>query len=616
MLQLGFNPAKLGGTMETKTNPKRQEVPLEMTWDLTLVYASNEEWESDFSTIESQLGAFEAFKGQLDKPQSLLECLKFRDESSQLIGKLYSYASLKKSQDNGDSEAQARYDRISGLYSRRAAATSFIEPEILEIPTEKLRSVIAGESGLWLYEYYFETLERSRAHSRSGEVEEVLAQLAETRGAAEQAFRMFDHVDLKFPRVKDENGTEQELTHGTYINFLQSSDRDVREAAFHAMHGTFVSWKNTLAATLTGTVKSHVAMARIRKYPSVLHSELSPDAIPTEVYTNLLSTVRERLPVLHRYLALRKKMLKLDELQMWDLYVPMIADVEREVSYEEGKALVLDSIAPLGEAPRAVLQRGFEERWVDVLENEGKTSGAFSNGSYLTPPYILMNYQEKLESVFTLAHEWGHSLHSYMSREAQPSIYSGYTIFVAEVASTLLEALLSHKMLQDARDSGDKALQLYLLNQTAERFRTTLYRQTLFAEFELKIHERVEKNEALTADWMTETYLQINRDYYGAEVNVDEISGIEWARIPHFYYGYYVYQYATGISAAQSLARQILLEGEPAVERYLNFLRGGGSKTSIELLRGAGIDMTTPEPINVAIDIFEETIAEMEKLAE
>ncbi len=601
--------------METKTLLKRSEVPAEMTWDLTPVYASTEDWEADFATIESQLSAFDAFKGQLDSASSLLECLKFRDQSGQLIGKLYSFASLSKSGDNADSDAQARYDRITGLYSRRAAASAFIEPEILQIAPEKLRSMMSSESGLWLYEYYFETLERSRSHSRSGEVEEVLAQLAETRDAAQQAFRMFDHADLKFPKVHDEKGQEQELTHGTYINFLQSTDQKVREAAFRAMHGTFAGWKNTLAATLSGTVKSHVAMARIRKYPSVLHAELSPDAIPTEVYTNLVSTVRERLPVLHRYLALRKKMLGLDELQMWDLYVPMIENVERQVSYEDGKKLVLDSIAPLGDDARGVLQRGFEERWVDVLENEGKTSGAFSDGSYLTPPYILMNYQEKLESVFTLAHEWGHSLHSHLAREAQPYVYSGYTIFVAEVASTLLEALLSHKMLQDAREAGDKDLQLYLLNQTAERFRTTLYRQTLFAEFELKIHEKVEKNEALTADVMSEIYLGINRDYYGAQVTVDEISAIEWARIPHFYYGYYVYQYATGISAAQSLARQIMFEGAPAVERYLNFLRGGGSKTSIDLLKGAGIDMTTPEPINAAIDIFEETIAEMEKLA-
>jgi oligoendopeptidase F len=601
--------------METHITPKRSEVPVEMTWDLTVLYASPEEWEADFERIESQIPGFEAYVGTLDKAQSLLQCLKFRDENGQQIGKLYTWASLSKSGDNGDPAAQARYDRISGLYSRRAAATSFIEPEILSIPTEKLAEVIASEEGLQVYAYYFEVLERSRAHTRSGEVEEVLAQLAETRGGTEATFRMFDHVDLKFPNVKDENGVEQELTHGKYSNFLQSTDRRVREDAFQAMHGTFVNWKNTLATTLSSTVKSHVAMSRIRKYPSVLHSELDPDAIPTEVYTNLLSTVRERLPVLHRYLRLRKKMLGMDELKMWDLYVPMIENVDRAITYEKAKQLVIDSMVPLGEAPQAVVKRGFEERWVDVLENEGKTSGAFSNGSYLTPPYMLMNYQEKLESVFTLAHEWGHSLHSYMSREEQPYVYSGYTIFVAEVASTLLEALLSHKMLEDAKAEGDKDLQLYLLNQTAERFRTTLYRQTLFAEFELRIHEVVEQNEALTADLMTEIYLGINRDYYGAEVTVDEIAGIEWARIPHFYYGYYVYQYATGISAAQSLARQILKEGEPAVERYLNFLRGGGSKTSIDLLKGAGIDMTTPDPINAALDIFEETIAEMEKLA-
>ena len=476
--------------------------------------------------------------------------------------------------------------------------------------------MIESEDGLKLYAYYFETLERERAHTRTGEVEEVLAQLAETRGACQNAFRMFDNADLKFPNVRDENGDEQELTHGKYINFLQSRDRSVREAAFRAMHETFESWRNTTAATLSGTIKAHVAMARIRKYPSVLAMELGPDAIPTEVYTNLIETVHQRLPVLHRYLQLRKKLLGLDELQMWDLYVPMIANVEREVPFSEGKSLVLTSIEPLGKDITGIIRRGFEQRWIDVLENEGKTSGAFSDGSYLTPPYMLMNYQDKLESVFTLAHEWGHSLHSYLAREAQPYVYAGYTIFVAEVASTLLEALLSHKMLSDAREQGDKELQLYLLNQTAERFRTTLFRQTLFAEFELKIHSIVEANEALTAEKMTEIYGEINRAFYSAEVNVDPVANIEWSRIPHFYYGYYVYQYATGISAAQTLARQILREGEPAVERYLNFLRGGGSQTSIDLLKGAGVDMTTPDPINAAIDVFEETVGEMEELAE
>ena len=599
----------------TATTPKRSEVPVEMTWDLTHIYFSPDDWEAEFSALEAQIPAFTAFVGTLNNSKKLLECLTLRDQTGQIIGKLGSWASLKNAEDTTNPQSQARNDRMSGLYSRRAAATSFIQPEILTIPADNLARMIDEEDGLKLYAYYFETLERERAHTRSGEVEEVLAQLAETRGACNNAFKMFDNADLKFPPVKDENGDEQELTHGKYVNFLQSNDRSVRENAFRTMHSTYEHWQNTTAATLSGTVKSHVAMARIRNYPTALQMELDPEAIPTSVYTNLIDTVHERMPVLHRYLRLRKKLLKLDELQMWDLYVPIIENVERDIPFSDGKDLVLNSVGPLGGDVAAIIRRGFDERWVDVLENQGKRSGAFSDGSYLTPPYMLLNYNDKLGSVFTLAHEWGHSLHSYLARETQPYVYAGYTIFVAEVASTLLEALLSHKMISDAREAGDKELQLFLLNQTAERFRTTLYRQTLFAEFELKIHTVVEANEALTAEKMTEMYGEINRSFYGAEVNVDPIANIEWARIPHFYYGYYVYQYATGISAAQTLARQILREGQPAVERYLNFLRGGGSMTSIDLLKGAGVDMTTPDPINAAIDVFEETIAEMEKLA-
>ncbi len=586
-----------------------------MTWDLTLVYPGAEAWEADFVRLENGLSAFEAFSGQLGDPAKLLECLRLGDESGAQIGKLYSWASLSKAGDNADSDAQGRYERAVGLYARRAAATSWIEPQILALPPEKLREMIQAEDGLKLYDYYFQTLERERTHTRSAEVEEVLAQLSEPLSAAQTAFRQFDNADLKFPPVLDENGIEQELTHGKYINFLQSDDRQVRERAFRAMHGEFYKWRNTLAATLGGTVKSHVALSRVRGYDSVLNMELDPDAIPTSVYLNLISTVRERLPVLHRYLRLRKKRLGLSELKMWDLYVPIVENVERTIAFEDGKKLVLESITPLGQEPTQIIRRGFDERWVDVLENEGKTPGAFSDGSFLTPPYMLLNYQEKLESVFTLAHEWGHSLHSYLSRESQPYVYSGYTIFVAEVASTLLEALLSHHMLTQAREQGDKPLQMYLLNQVAERFRTTLFRQTLFAEFELRIHEKVEANQALTAQEMSEMYLGINRDYYGAEVDVEDVAAIEWARIPHFYYGYYVYQYATGISAAQTLAKQILNEGAPAVERYLGFLRGGGSKTSIDLLQSAGVDMTTPAPIHAALDSFEDAIAQMEALA-
>lgn len=597
-----------------QTTPKRADVPVEMTWDLTLVYPGAASWEADFARLEAGIPAFAAHSGKLGDPQQLLGCLRLRDESDSQIGKLYSWASLSKAGDNADSDAQGRFDRAVGLYSRAAAATSWIEPQILEISPDQLRAMIEGNADLSVYDYYFQTLERGRAHTRSAEVEEVLAQLSEPMSAAQSAFRQFNNADLKFPSILDENGVEQELTHGKYINFLQSENRPVRERAFRAMHDEYSRWRNTLAATLGGTVKSHVALARVRGFDSVLNFELDPDAIPTSVYLNLISTVRERLPVLHRYLRLRKKWLGLDELKMWDLYVPIVEQVERAIAFEDGKKLVFDCITPLGEEAGQIIRRGFEERWIDVLENEGKTSGAFSDGSFLTPPYMLLNYQEKLESVFTLAHEWGHSLHSFLSRESQPYVYSGYTIFVAEVASTLLEALLSHQMLTQAREQDDKPMQMFLLNQIAERFRQTLFRQTMFAEFELRIHEKIEGNQALTAQEMSEMYLQINRDYYGAEVDVEEIAGIEWARIPHFYYGYYVYQYATGISAAQTLAKQILSEGAPAVERYLDFLRGGGSKTSIDLLRGAGVDMTTPAPIHAAIDAFEEAVAQMEAL--
>ncbi len=348
------------------STPKRHEVPVEMTWDLTPIYADETAWEADFLRQESQISGFEAFQNQLSSPQSLLQCLQFRDETSQQIGRLYSWSSLRKAEDNADSTNQARYDRMQGLWARRAAATAFIEPEILAIAAENLQEMLEKEAGLQLYEYYFETLERRRPHTRTGEVEEVLAQFSETMGASEAAFRMFDYADLKFPLVHDENGAETELTHGKYINFLQSRDRRVRQEAFQTMHGEYLKWRNTLAATLGGAVKAHVAAAKIRHYPSVLHAELGPDAIPVAVYHNLISTVRERLPVLHRYLRLRKKLLGLEELEMWDLYVPMIEGVERSIPFDEGRRIVTEAAKPLGEQVGGILEEGFASRWIDV----------------------------------------------------------------------------------------------------------------------------------------------------------------------------------------------------------------------------------------------------------
>lgn len=601
---------------DAKTLPKRHEIPTEMTWDLTLIYERDEDWERDFQIVESQIAPLAAMQGTLHNGWSLLNTLQKGDEAGKILGRLYSYASLKRSEDNAVAEAQARVERIKMLGTRLASATAFVEPEILELDDQTVAQFLQDEPGLKLYEYYLQKLHRRRAHIRSAEVEDVLAQAYEATSGSGNVYKMFGDADLKFPDVQDGAGKTVELTHGRYIKLLESNDRVLRENGFKAMHNEYSKWRNTLAANLSSTVKAHVFSARVRHYNSALNAALDPDEIPTDVYTNLISTVRERLPVLHRYLRLRKKLLKLDELQLWDLYVPMVPNVEKEISYEAAEIAVKNSLLPMGESYNRVLEKAFSSRWIDVMENEGKTSGAFSNGSYTTPPYILLNWQNNLNNAFTLTHELGHSLHSYHTRETQPYVYAGYTIFVAEVASTLNEALLTNHLQKEAREKGDKALQLSLLNSYAERFRTTLFRQTMFAEFEYSIHATLERGEALTADGMSEMYKSLNEDFYGAEVRVDDSVAIEWARIPHFYYDFYVYQYATGISAAAALSKQILEEGEPAVARYIEFLRGGGSDTSINLLRGAGVDMATPQPIHQALDVFDSVIAQMEALAE
>jgi oligoendopeptidase F len=599
-----------------RTLPKRNEIPPELTWDLSLVYADDAAWEADFKRVEELIEPFKQMPGTLASAGgSLLQGLVARDEILTLFTQLRSYAHLRRSENNGDSTAQARADRTDMLGTRVAAALAFMEPEILAMEPVTLQNLVAQEPGLQLYHYYFETLERRRAHVRSAEVEDVLAQVREPMAGTNTVFTLFNNADLKFPPVHDENGNTCELTHGRYLNFLENRDRRVREDAFRTLHGEYFKWRNTLAASLAGTVKAEVALARVRRYESSLHAALGPDDIPVAVYHNLLRAVHDRLPTLHRYLRLRRRLLDLPDLRMWDLYVPMVAQADRNIAYPEASEQVIASCNILGNDYAQALRKGFAERWIDVPENEGKTSGAFSDGAYTTPPYILLNWQDRLDNVFTLAHELGHSLHSYFTRQLQPFIYADYTIFVAEVASTLSEALLTQELLQRARQENDRAFQLYLLNYQAERFRTVLYRQTMFAEFELKIHQTVESGAALTAEEMSQVYLGLNQDYYGAEVKVDDCVAIEWARIPHFYYGFYVYQYATGISAATALARAIQTEGAPAVERYLEFLRSGSSDTSINLLKRAGVDMTTPSPVHEALDVFDSVLGEMEALA-
>jgi oligoendopeptidase F len=439
----------------------------------------------------------------------------------------------------------------------------------------------------------------------------VLAQAADVTRTPDTTYSMLTNADMKFPTILDEEGRRVELSQGRYNQLRESRDRRVRRDAFEGLHGLYSSYRNTMAASLAGSIRSDIFYARARNYQTAMEAALGANNIPTAVYHNLVQTVRRNLPTLHRYAALRKRLLGLDELHHYDLYVPMVPNVQVTMPYEEATRKVLEALAPMGEEYREVVRTAFGSRWIDVLENDGKTSGAYSDGSYSTRPFILLNFQGTLTDVFTLAHEMGHSMHSYFTRTAQPFAYGDYTIFLAEVASTLNEALLSNYLIKEATDPR---LRAHLINQYMERFRTTLFRQTMFAEFELETHTRAEAGEALTSDHLSAIYQELNSAYYGPEVANHEEIAIEWARIPHFYWAFYVYQYATGISAAASLAHQVLNEGEPAVQRYLRFLRSGSSDYSINLLKAAGVDMTSPEPVQRAIDLFEGLLGELEQV--
>ncbi len=592
--------------------PKRQEVPEPCTWDLQTVYAEESLWEADFQAIKGSVPRIEAFRGTLgDSPRQLLDGLKLRDETELRLGRLLVYARMRKDEDNANSRYQALSDRGTALAAEVSSALAFMPPELLSLPEQKLRDFLAAEPALRVYAHHLDELMRQRAHVRTTEVEMLLAQSMEVARTPDNTYSLLTNADMKFPTIKDEEGRPIELTQSRYGQFRESSDREVRRAAFEALHQTYNSFRNTCASSLAGSVRSDIFYARARNYPNALEAALVPNNIPTQVYNNLILTVDQNLPYLHRYIALRRRLLGLDELHHWDLYVPTVPDVQVKVSYEEATQTVVSALSPLGKEYVDALRKGLASRWVDVYENEGKTSGAYSSGSYGTNPFILLNYQGMLNDVFTIAHELGHSMHSYFTRTTQPFVYGDYTIFLAEVASTLNEMLLNAHLV---KQTTDPKLRAYLINQQLERFRTTLFRQTMFAEFELAIHGRAEAGEALTADWLSGYYRELNLKYYGTEVAPDEGIAIEWARIPHFYWAYYVFQYATGLSAAAALSHQILTEGEPAGARYVRFLRSGSSDYSIELLKEAGVDMTSPEPVRDALELFHENLDQMEAL--
>jgi oligoendopeptidase F len=598
----------------TKSLPARSEVRVEDTWKLEDIFATDAAWETEFQDVKALIPKASEFEGKLgDSADTFLPLLTYQDDLLFRMGKLYTYAHMRYDQDTTNSHYQGLNDRASNLYTQISSALAYVVPEILAIEEEKIKSFLAEKTELKVYEHAIEEITRTRPHVLSSKEEALLAQASEVTSAPSNTFGMLNNADLKFPSVKDENGEEVEITHGRYIRFLESGDQRVRRDAFKAVYETYGSYKNTFASTLSGTVKKDNFYARVRNYKSAREAALSNNNIPEQVYENLVNTVNEYLPLLHRYVALRKRVLGLEEIHMYDLYTPLVKETKMEVSYEEAQDHVLKGLAPLGEEYQGILKEAYENRWVDVQENKGKRSGAYSSGVYGTNPYILMNWQNNVNNLFTLAHEFGHSVHSYYTRKTQPFVYGNYSIFVAEVASTCNENLLNDYLLKTIDDEKKR---LYLLNHYLEGFRGTVFRQTMFAEFEHNIHLKAQEGEALTPDLLTSMYYELNKKYFGEDIVIDEEIGLEWSRIPHFYYNYYVFQYATGFSAATALSKQILEEGQPAVDRYIEFLKAGSSDYPIEVLKKAGVDMTSQEPIRLALQVFEQKLAEMEQLLE
>ncbi|WP_330948504.1 oligoendopeptidase F [Virgibacillus sp. MG-45] len=600
--------------MSKSTNElqKRSDVPEELTWRLEDIYATDEHWETEFASLKQDFPKIEKFKGKLaQSAETVYEAFKLQDELSERLGKLYTYAHMRYDQDTTNSFYQAMNAKADNLLTLASSAMSFFVPELLSIEEDKLQGFLKENKELQRYEHTIKEITRQREHVLSEREEAILAEASDALSTPSQTFSMLNNADLSFPTIKNADGEEVELTHGRFITFLESKDRNVREAAFKAMYQTYGSFKNTFASTLSGNVKTHNFSAKVRNYDSARQAALDDNNIPEEVYDNLVAAVNEKLPLLHRYAKLRKQVLEVDELHMYDMYTPLVKDVDMKISYEEAQQYVIDSLEPLGQEYTDIVKEGYANRWIDVEENKGKRSGAYSSGAYGTNPYILLNWQDNVNDLFTLIHELGHSVHSYYTRKFQPYRYGNYSIFVAEVASTCNEALLNDYMLKHVDDEKQK---LYLLNHFLEGFRGTVFRQTMFAEFEHEIHKHAQSGEALTADKLTEIYYNLNKKYFGDGVVSDEEIGLEWARIPHFYYNYYVYQYATGYSAATALASKILTKEEGAVDRYLDFLKSGSSDYPIEVLKKAGVDMTSKQPILDALAVFEEKLDEMEKL--
>ncbi|MBR0165142.1 MAG: oligoendopeptidase F [Lachnospiraceae bacterium] len=590
---------------------ERKEMDPAFFWDLSSLFADDAAWEKAFATLEEDIASLKSYEGTLTDAATIRKYLDHVTEVRSRVSDLYVYAFQRKDEDLREDQAQSMYARISTGYAALFAADAFAEPEILALPEETLRSIV-GDELIQPYAFYMENLVRGKAHTLSGREETLLASLTESRDAPGEIARMLEDADLLFADAADENGAMQQVSGASFVKQQTSHDRTLRKNVYESYYKTFREHINTFATAYSYHVKNACSMAKIRKYASSLEDGMFADNVPVTVYRNLIETVRRHTPDLQRYVRLRKKLLGVDELHFYDIYAPLVASFDKEYTYEQAQKTVLDAVSVLGDEYRGTVEGAFRDGWIDVYPNKGKRSGAYSSGSYRSYPYILLNFRGNYSSVTTIAHEMGHSMHSYLARRTQPAHYAGYSIFVAEVASTVNENLLVEQLLKQTSDEKER---MFLLNQYLEGFKGTLFRQTLFAEFEMRAHAMHEAGEALSVSALDGLYKELLIDYYGEDIVIDDEIIHEWARIPHFYRKFYVYKYATGYSAAVALSEAILAEGDSAVKPYLEFLSLGGSVYPIDALKHAGVDLTTPDPVERALDKFARVLDDAERVS-
>ncbi|WP_283689353.1 oligoendopeptidase F [Clostridium perfringens] len=596
---------------EVKKLRRRDEIPESDKWRIDKIYETPAKWNEELNKLKEEAPKLKDFEGKLGNKEDLKAFLLLNEKLSRKLGKLYVYAHMRSHEDTSNPEMQSLVNKIDPYSAEFSSYTAYFVPEILSLKEGTIENFINEDKDLKQYKIYFEMILNEKPHILSKEVESVLASVSDCLGAPESIYSMLTNSDMTFGEIVDESGRKVELTEGNYSSFIKSKDRKVREAAFKLLFGTYKKYENTLATSLTSSIKNFVFESKTRKYNSSLEASLKPNNIPVEVYYNALKTVDGNIEALHRYVRIKKRLLNLEEIHMYDLYVPVIECKKEHLEYKDAISLVEEGLKPLGKEYLDIFNEGINEGWIDVYENKGKRSGAYSWGSYDTMPYVLLNYNYELNDASTLAHEMGHSIHSYYTRKTQPYIYGDYSLFCAEVASTTNEILLIHHLIEKETDKNKK---LYLINQELEQIRTTVFRQLMFAEFELKTHEAIETGESLTSEVLCKMWKDINIKYFGEDMNVDEEISIEWARIPHFYSDFYVYQYATGYAAASSFANSILSKGEEAVEKYKGFLKAGGSMYPIDTLKMAGVDMTTSKPLKDTLDRFNELLDMLEEI--